>query len=354
MTQEEKKTHAFSSEQLETVYSMIGSNEPALFSVLQQLSKKYDEETKLQLTKEFCLNCHSDENSRVGMEFLYMNGLYSDLKTLIDKNALSTNSLNKELADIYSFMLNRRVNKEGDILKFTNEYLFNVQDSTIECLIIFMKIYGYYERLEYEMFEKYQEELTEKLLNVDNTLLRIYFQIRENELLYIFHWKKNEVKIARKYALNILENTLNQEKKCDVLVDLGLTYIFEDYDKAMNYVETALENAYSYNLTYYIKGIKNNVIPFICAYFNKLEGIHTEDLEERAHILLKTGRKKEAATLLNNLENKSPFQEYFLGLAIDSVDLLNSSYNRFIKEQNDYFSAQFPKKELEARGVKLQ
>ncbi|KGP72101.1 AimR family lysis-lysogeny pheromone receptor [Pontibacillus yanchengensis] len=353
MTQEEKKSHAFSSEQLETVYSMIGSNEPSLFSVLQQLSKKYDEETKLQLTKEFCLQCHSDENSRVGMEFLYMNGLYTELKTLIDKNTLSTNSLNKELADIYSFMLNRRVNKEGDLLKFTKDYSFNVQDPTVECLIIFMKIYGYFQRLEYERFEEFQEELTERLLNIDNTLLRIYFQIRENELLFLFHWKKGQVKIARRYGLSILENTLNQEKKCDMLVDLGLTYLFEDYQKTMDYIKTAEEIATSYQLNYYIKGINNKVIPFVCAFHGKTEGVKTEDTAEKAHLLIKSGDIEKGISILETLENKTPFQEYYLGIATNDIDLLKRSYHRFLNEQNDYFFAQLPKHHIEKREVKL-
>lgn len=350
MRNEENSTQVFSSEQLKTVQAMIGENEPSLFSVLQELSKKYDEKTTIYLTKEFCLNCQTPENQRVGMEFLYMNGFREELKTLIKFNIRSNKQTNVEWGEVYDFILHRKVMSQykGEVLSFVDNY--ETDDEILRCLLIFIKIYGHIDLCEFDVIEKYRDELTELLLKIDNTLLRIYFQLRENELLFHFHWMRDEVSVARNYAHNIIENIFNQEKKCFVHINLSETYIFDDYNKALNHAKCAREIALDYELDYYVSAIDNNVIPFISAYNGIYQGISTQDKAEQAHLAIAAGENGKAIELLNTINNRTPFQDYYFGLASEDIDLLYKSYKRFIDERNDHFFAKLPLIELKKRG----
>ncbi|QHE51056.1 AimR family lysis-lysogeny pheromone receptor [Pontibacillus sp. HMF3514] len=350
MRNEENSTQVFSSEQLKTVQDMIGENEPSLFSVLQELSKKYDEKTTIFLTKEFCLNCQTYENQRVGMEFLYMNGFREELKTLVNINKDSSNQNNVAWGEVYDFILHRKIMAQyrGEVLSFVDNY--ETDDEILRCLLIFIKIYGHIDLCEFDVIENYREELTSLLLNIDDTLLRIYFQLRENELLFLFHWMRNEVDIARNYAHNIIDNIFNQEKKCFMHIHLSETYIFEDFDLALEHVNCAREIALDYDLDYYVKAIDNNVIPFISAINGKYQGISTNDIAEQAHLAIAAGDNEKAIKLLKDIEKRTPFQDYYYGLAANDISLLLSSYKRFLNERNDQFFARLPYLELKKRG----
>jgi len=350
MRNEENSTQVFSSEQLKTVQDMIGETEPSLFSVLQELSKKYDEKTTIFLTKEFCLNCQTHENQRVGMEFLYMNGFHRELEGLIEINKASSNQINIDWGNVYEFILDRKKNRKykGEVFNFANNYHTN--DRTLSCLLIFLKIYGHIDVYEYELLDEYQEELTSMLLDIDNTLIRIYFQLRENEVLFHYHWTKNEVEVARKYAFNIVDNIFNQDKKCFMHIWLGNTYIFDDYERSLEHLEKAEKIAIDYDLDHFLYAIKNNVLPFISAYNGVYENITTKDIAEQAHLEIARGDKSKAVEILRGLHDLTPFQEYYLGIALDDCHILNKSYLRFINERKDHFFARLPYLELVKRG----
>lgn len=350
MRKGESQNQVYTSEQLEAVYRLTGPEESTLFTLLQKLSKHYDEKTTIYLTKEFCLNCHSDENKRVGMEFLYMNGFQDDLTQLIEMNKQSHNQVNNEWAEVYEFILDRRKKSKfkGELLEFAKN--FKTSDPTLACLLIFLQIYGHNEMFEYEKLGNFQDMLTQKLLEIDNTLMRIYFQLRENEVLFHFNWKKNELEIARKYAQNIIENTYNQEKKCEIYINLAVTYLFEDYNKALELLSKAKMISKEFKLFFHIKAIDNKILPFIASVNGCIEGIETTDEIEKAHLAVVKGDNEYAIKILKNVKVTSPFQEYYLGIALNNKGFLQNSYNRFLNERKDYFFAQLPLKELIKRG----
>ncbi|KGP91132.1 hypothetical protein N780_17185 [Pontibacillus chungwhensis BH030062] len=341
-----------SSEQLESVRQLVGPDEPALFTVLQQLTKEYDEKTTLHLAKEFCFMCHSYESKRVGMEFLYMNGFDEDLQKLIEINCSSNDETSQEWGYVYQHVLNRRLYKldyQKNILEFLNEY--KTEDLNLQALKLFLRIYSHCDIQDFKKIEDYHDELTASLLHIDNTLLRIYFQMRENELMFHYHWKRNELEIARTYAFNILDNTLsNYEKKCYTLLCLSQTYIFEGYDKSKEYADRALRISKEHNLTYMRQAIEKQVIPFISASNGIYKGVETTEPSEVAHLAIAAGNLDKAIEILSNFEYLTPFQEYYLGLAKNDKNLLYNSYKRLKEEYQDVFFANLPLKELKKRG----
>ncbi|QST00481.1 hypothetical protein IMZ31_02485 [Pontibacillus sp. ALD_SL1] len=340
-----------SSEQLESVRQLVGPDEPALFTVLQQLTKEYDEVTTIRLMREFCFLCQTDENMRVGLEYLYMNGLLDEVQDLVKINENSENQVNREWAFLYQFFLDRKLRgaEIADLDTFISK--FQSSDPELECLVMFTVFYAHCDKLNFAYTKGHRSELTQKMLEIESTLLRLYFQYRENEMLFVIHWRNNEVEMARHYGENLLENTLiNYEKKCYVLANLAETYIYDDFKMAINYMDQAVKIAEEYNITYYLDLFRKEIIPFIHAVNGKCEGIETTDIPEAAHLAVMKGEKEKAIELLSELESLSPFQLYYLGLAKDDEKLLYESYRRIIDEIGDYFFGRLPLRELQKRG----
>lgn len=340
-----------SSEQLESVRQLVGPDEPALFTVLQQLTKEYDEKTTLHLAKEFCFLCHTDENKRVGLEYLYMNGLLDEVQKLVKINEESENQINREWAYLYQFFLDRKLRKVrlNDFESFSSK--FSCFDPELDCLMLFTKIYVQADKLDFGFIDSMRYELTDKMLKINNTLLKICFQLRENEMLFVYYWRNDKVDIARHYGFNILDNTLlNYEKKCYMLASLAETYIYDSFELSLEYANKARELAEKYKLQYYLDFIDLRIIPFIHAVNNKAEGIETTDVPEAAHIAAVRGEKERAISLLESIGELTPFQTYYLGLAKDDEELLYESYRRIIDEIGDYFFGRLPLRELKKRG----
>ncbi|MCD5325481.1 MULTISPECIES: AimR family lysis-lysogeny pheromone receptor [Pontibacillus] len=340
-----------SSEQLESVRQLVGPDEPALFTVLQQLTKEYDEITTIQLTKEFCFHCQTDENKRVGLEYLYMNGLLDEVQELVKINEESANQINREWAYLYQFFLDRKL-RNAEIDDFEAFFSrFQTSDPELECLIIFTKIYVHCDKFDFKVIDNYRGILTKQLLKINNTLLRIYFQLRENEMLFVHHFKRNDIEAARNYGRNLIENSLiNYAKKCYVTANLAETYVFDDFEKAKVYIKEAKDIAIKYDLSYFLGVINNRIVPFMHAVNNDCDGIETNDIPEAAHLEAVKGNAEEAVRLLNSLEELTPYQEYYLGLATGDEKVLYNSYQRLLKEKKDFFFSKLPLRELQKRG----
>ncbi|GGD19766.1 AimR family lysis-lysogeny pheromone receptor [Pontibacillus salipaludis] len=343
-----------SSEQLESVRQLVGPNEPALFTVLQQLTKEYDEVTAIQLAKKFCLLCQTDENKRVGLEYLYMNGLLDEVQELVKINEQSENQINREWAYLYQFFLDRKL-RNAQLIDFEAfSSMFKCSDPELDCLMLFTKVYVQADKRDFGFIESIRHELTDKMLKINNTVLRICFQLRENEMLFVYYWRNDKVDIARHYGFNILDNTLlNYDKKCYMLANLAETYTYDSYELALEYAYKAREVAKEYNLSHYFHLINQRIIPFIHAVNNNTEGIETTDVPEAAHLAAVRGEKETAIRLLESLGELTPFQVYYMGLAKDDEDLLYESYRRIIDEIGDYFFGRLPLRELKKRGWKF-
>ncbi|MFC0522110.1 AimR family lysis-lysogeny pheromone receptor [Pontibacillus salicampi] len=350
MTLEEKKNNMFSSEQLETVHNMIGEDEPSLFSVLQHLSKQYDEKTTIFLAKEFCLKCESDENQRVALEFLYMNGFRDEIIKVVKQNLDSENQVNREWGEVYNFILERRKNLrfEGELSGFAENY--TTSDPTLSCLLIFLKVYSCIKNNDYVALRQNLADLTEKLLKVDNTLMRVYFQARENEVLFHFHWKRNELEIARHYADNFIQNTYYQLKRCEMILNVAITYMFEDYQKSMELLDNSRDIALDYDFYFYVEAIDQHTRPFVKNVNGVTDQPPTDDEAEYAHYLINIGENDKALKILNKFKDPSVFQEYYKALALDDEELLYKVYDKLISGSDDYFFAELPLRALNKKG----
>ncbi|QTN00900.1 hypothetical protein ERJ70_17370 [Sediminibacillus dalangtanensis] len=345
---EEKKMKPVDSEteSLTRNQFFLQEGELPLFHVFQSFSASENVNTAIDVTRSYCLKAKADTNQRVGMEFLYAYGFLDDLEQLIEKNLESGNPVNRQWGQLYKIIHLRRKRK----LK-TDEYLsllnkLEADSVEMESLHMFLRVYAHFERKEFGRLSGYLDGLLENIHKIGDPMLRELFSVRMDEMLLTFHWKRNEMIIARKHGFRILQNTHCPRKKIDIHNTMALGYLFDSYHQAM---EHALEAKRLANMTEdltAIQGINNYTIPFIAAFHGRTAGISTPIESEAAHLALARGDIPTCISILNSFDSLTPFQQYYLGKATRDVEMLEISYRRFISERSDHFFARLPLLEM--------
>ncbi|RCW77466.1 AimR family lysis-lysogeny pheromone receptor [Saliterribacillus persicus] len=329
--------------------------EPALSTICIQLHASETMEEATRQMKEICLLSKDDNNKRVAMEFLYANGCLSELAEMIEYNNQSDNPVNHKWASVYSILLKRRTNENiTKNARSSMQYLEAIEKINMEeeehalwILKHLLYVYCYFDNHQYGKIGDYNDSIRRRMSLVKDPLLQELLDGRLAESLMVYHWKRNEMLISRKYGYHLLQSTCNWRKKIDIHNMMAQGYLYDSYDQAMYHVNEALRIAESLEYDRAIYGLSNYTKPFISAYYREVEGIETEDQAEKAHLLLAQGKRTEAIEILEKLENLTPFQQYYLGKARNDRSLLFESYQRFVNERNDYFYARLPHEALE-------
>ncbi|WP_222599220.1 AimR family lysis-lysogeny pheromone receptor [Aquibacillus kalidii] len=309
-----------------------------------------DEKAAADLAKQFCLQTESAIDMRIGMEYLYLNGFYTELDFLIIKNKQSENPINRKWGAVYELMVARRnYNRPAQtILHHAQEIKTSLPE--LKCLLIFLKISLDYSGYKYDSLGYYLDEINDLIMEVENPLLASLFRVRLNTLLFIYYWKRNELILARKHAYQAINQTFNVERKVQLHINLALSYIYEDYHSSVYHLDEALKSAELFDKSQLISVIKNRNYPFICAHFGEVEGLKTKDLSEQAHIEIARGNLKEAQRILERVNQDTPFHKYYMGLATGNEQFLFSSYNEFIEKRSDHFFARLPLQKIKRKA----
>ncbi|MFC4402835.1 AimR family lysis-lysogeny pheromone receptor [Gracilibacillus xinjiangensis] len=327
--------------------------EMPFYVVYQQLKGRPDE---LESMRHISLNCQNEDNQRVAMEYLYANGCFDELLSLIGKNRTSINISNRSRAICYQLMYDRKTLPKKQLkpdapmryLEEINRVKSSSDDDAFLILKNVMHIYCYFDMHQYGKIGTYKERIIQSIERLHDPLLKELFEARLAELLLIYHWKRNEVILARKYGYKLLADTNNQRKKMELHNILAQTYLFESYDQAIQHASFAIGLARNIEDERAIYGIKNYTIPFISSHYQLTDGIHTEDMAEQAHQALAKGDHRACIKILEQFRSPTPFQQYYLGKAKKDRQLLLTAYRRFIDERNDYFYARLPLHALNA------
>jgi len=321
-------------------------NEVSLFVVYKALMAKYNSYQAIQLLKAFCLTSTSPENQRKGLEFLYMNSFFQEVKDLIEINKASENDENRQWAQVYEIIIGRLGKDKMDpytILSTLNN--IKPMSEEIELLKLFLTVYSYNDLQQSGVVSSYFDTLIEHTHQIKDPFMSMYFQERLEDFLMFYHLFRNELILCRKYGYRLLKTTHNTYKHSVVHKQLSLTYALDNYEQAIYHANAALHIADEYGYTKISDSVRNNNIPFISAVNGRYENVTTEDRVEQAHLDIARGNIKKAVTYLENIEQRSLFQEYYLGKALDDEDRLMKVYHSFTRAGN-HFAAQFPIKEI--------
>lgn len=323
------------------IQDLIGTH-MSLYTVKKILSSMYDREKATTMLKELVLQTNTNECKHYGLELLLMNGFEKEFMLLVEKNKQSLLPEDQQWGNMYElyyfFLKNKRTPGET-VLALKDSHPASRE---LQCFSKVIEIYCYYNMKRYSMFAQLAEELTELLDNLPPSILRDFYYLRQKEIMFRYHWRLNELIIARKYAFKVIHSDLTDFRVCRTHIGLGLTYLFEGYDKAIYHMGEAHKIATQYNLKIYLNQIETHNLPFISAHYGYTNGIYTKDVAEQAHLAIAKGNREEAVSLLASFPELTPFQMYYLGVAKEDKSLLVDAYKRFVNEHGNYFYARLP------------
>ncbi|CQR46177.1 hypothetical protein BN1058_00428 [Paraliobacillus sp. PM-2] len=313
---------------------------------IQILSIKYDEKVVIELAKDFCLQMDNEEDLRVGMEFLYIHGYYHELDKLIEKNKKSQNLLNRKWAEIFKLTMARVHRKlpHDEILQRLNR--FEIEDNDSQCLLLINKLNIYFDLYQYGALGNILGDLQHQIQQVNNPLLAYLYNYCLELLLFVFYWKRNALLLSRKYGFRVLNKVFNKKVKAHLHLNLSLTYIFDDFESSMHHLKEARKIAEKFQENRLLHMIDNQNYPFICAHFNRTEGVVSDNVSEQAHLEIARGNLKKAQALLSGITEVTPFTKYYLGRAHQDRKYFINAYNDFIEKQSDHFFARLPLLEM--------
>lgn len=325
---------------------ILNGKEFTLHQVFTLLKAEHGHNKAIQMTSGFCLVTNSKENQRAALEFLYAYGYLPEMEMLIEKNLQSDDVISRKWGQVYYV-----IRKWKKVKTKPEEYIkiieaLDINELELLCLKDFIYVYAHYERKEFGKLGSHLDRLLEGIQTIQDPLLQELFSIRLEELLMTYYWKRNEMIIARKHGYRILNRTYNECKKADIHIALALGFIYESYEQAMYHGTEALRIAEKYECYTLIDELTDYTLPFIAAYYGRTEGVSSNQLSEQAHLALANGERDRCIELLEQIDELTPFQQYYLGKARNSRRLLEESHYRFINEQSDYFFAKLPLLEL--------
>lgn len=333
----------------EIVDSTQIEDEMKLDHLITRLNVEYDEYEAKKMICDFCLHALSDDTLKFGMEYFYLNGHYDELQLLIAKNKESENESNRKWAKVYELSLERYIKLKTseslphqEILKQANS--IQTDEPALICVIEFLKLGVYNQMSEFSQLGNFLDKQPLLFEQIEDAYLRKSFEIRLSQNLFMYHWVRNELIVARKYAFRVLNLASNINVVTNMHINLALTYTFDTYNQGMYHLNKALSLSEKYNLRNNIHSIKNHNIPFLSAHFKQVEGkeITTTDNSERAHIEIAKGNLEKAIDILGREKIDSPFKQYYLGVAKQDRDILLKSYSHFIGKRSDYFFSRLP------------
>lgn len=292
--------------------------------------------------KNFFLNTNDPYSQCVGLEYLLMNGYYSELDELIEKNRHHANYKNQEWANLYRLIMAKQSRAINHTKLLSMAQDFKTEDPSLQCIQLFFIISLHFDMFEYEILANKLDLLTDKIKKVNHRILGPLLNQRLKLVQFNHYWKRNEMLLARKHGFDALAQTNNKRILANLHINLSLSYIFDDFESAKYHLDETIKFAKEIKLTRLLNLVNNNNIPFIYAHFNQPNNIVTPVKSEQAHLAIARGDLLTAQQLLSEVTEDTPFTKYYLGRAHQDRRLLLQSYNEFLEQRSDHFFARLP------------
>lgn len=310
-----------------------------------------DQET--EIISKYILTMQKPENLRHAMEYASFHGLTDLSNKLIVQELESKNAVNREWASIYDIDLKFHtgiINPKTMISMIKNT---SIKSADLQIFKRYLEIKGHYSEYNFQFLPYLMFGMNSDLVSSD--FLKIYYQTRISLAAMNVCMFNDDIENSRINALIVIKNNIDKIKTSYAYHALGLTYLYEDYGKAIYNLEQSLQCVIgNRSLTDSVK----NSITFVSNYWNKsilIEGETIEQKHEIIHYYITQGQNKKALHLLSDINVKSlsksqkGFYYYFRGICTDSVDDLYRSLNQFNIFGNKFY-AKLPAIELLKRN----
>lgn len=329
--------------------------------ILNLIKEIYPDEIHSKI-KEFALGLNpKKKTARSILEYATINRL-DDLKMeLINRMIKCGNKESEERASVY--LLDHQTAtgelKGIEALNSCNYTQFKYVENQIFAKMI--QIYEYYLRRDFGSVDEIVEGLETDIESVKEPFVRNSYFTRLGLVLTGAYLANGEINKSRQFAHMGINNTEKPVLKAMLKLQLGNSYIFENYNLANMYLKNARKLCLENNVTSKLKQVESSM-NFLNNVWNKtpefidVKSTDPSDLHEMVFYCINKGNSKEAQNLLskidvNELSSQSKgFNSYYRYLITKEEKYLYESIKCF-REAKDKFFITLPMIKLEEIGV---
>jgi hypothetical protein len=300
------------------------------------------------LMDQYCDEITQADNFLYAMEYADRRNKLDLLEKLFKRSQDQTLPELLEMRNLYSLSLKRK--KDG-CKENLEKILYKVKTFETTSLLArtfqkFVETQIYYELKEYGNVRGNLRELN--ISKIEDSFFRESFQWRLNQVHQSITLRfQANFKESRELAFKLLKISDSKYFHAFSYGNLGLSYAFENDDKAISYLNAS---ELLYRETGMANLIWNETIEFIKILWGqpiKVEEI--KSLQNLSFKLIKEGKYYQALEILDKLdevEGKSPLRLYLRGLATNNEDYHWQSLEMYIRDRGDRLFAILPRNEL--------
>jgi len=315
-----------------------------LWSFIQLVETSHDVKQITDLAASFCIQSGSAEVMLAAMDFLGMNYYEEELQLMIERNKHCLHQRNRSYARLYELIIQYQAYKlPGD--EFEKQISRHQADfPEARALILIGRIYQHFHCHDYHAIGYYLDELQETILHIKDYFLRMMMTVRMDKLLFQYHWKRNELILARKHSRNILHHTYLPGQRAVQHYKMGLTFLFDDKIASFSHLAEGSKLAKQYHISCLAQLLDRQVLPIVAAHFGIPHAYLTDDPHALAYIEFQLGQIDNARKRYPKWkpEKQTAFYKYFYGLIHQNKDYLVASYHLFIRRHKDFYFSRLP------------
>lgn len=331
-------------------------NFEAVLRIVQHLFPEQEKE----LMAEYIMTQKS-KNARYALEYCAMNQLFEQLDHLLKELSVSSNPIDKEWASMYELIKIRNSGALDPLELLKQVEIFKPKQLEMEVMKVIIKGYIYGELNDFHTLSMYVPLIENELDHIKSNFIRSSYKVRLGLMMNYISLFKNDVEKARFYSNLVLDQVFFEQLKPIAYHHLGHSYLFEDYEKSMSYLDLSLKLSYNSGFNDMAESIKFT-IEFVKSFWGidhefRLELTTYKHKMNYAHFLFQKGEKDKAREVLDQLDfNSLPdwekgFYFYYKGLIENDIDLFHYSV-RWFKKEGDLFHMKLPILKLKHLGEK--
>ncbi len=322
----------------------LNGQEIALWMILD-ITRYLDKENEIEIMRQCCYEA-TKKNIKTAFEYAHSKKLDSMTCHLIGKTISGNNRELREWAIVYEWQLRSkysRVYSEVEYLEMLKQLQPNSHD--LKTLLLILEMLCFYYSNKFDLSLHYIQKISNMLPDIKDPFIRKAFLSRTDEALANMHLKyENNIEKSREYATKLVETNFSINSATNGYFILGLSYLYESYDKSAWFFEKGIGLNKSKDRFFVADDLKEQ-LAILNLYWDKpvpKEYVVTD--------FIKSVIKQDSLKKYYDHDYYSAWAFYFDGRREASREKLLLSLHVFC-DKKDYFRANLPKIELLNMGV---
>lgn len=324
-----------------------------------KIIKHYFPMQEKEIMTDFCVNMDR-KNGRTAIEYSMVNGLEALSQILLEKLRSSGNRIDNEWARAYELEILRNKQGASSIDLLHQIYRTRADSVEMKVYLLILASYCYFDLRQIDLIQRNLLEAEYLIPQINDDFIRESYQVRLGQVLTVIFLSQNQVEDARKYGLAVIENELFRAISGPVYHAIGNSYLFDDYEQAIYYLEIARDIFIERNRLVQAQEVKDSIIFTQLFHGYKAEQlIDTESVKgkhSKVFELISEGKNQDALDLLETIQADllpdytKGFHYYYKGRILKQEDLYFEAIYYF-KKSGDVFYRQLPCLELKKLGI---